>query len=476
MKLFFSKIHCEISNQNYTVMKKNYLIMIILLFAETTINAQQFSSCMNADFEQNNFNNWIAGTGDCCPVNINNSGVVPGRHTIISEAGTDQYSLGYIPFVPPGGGNYTARLGNDNTGAEAEQLTYAISVDSNNSLFIYRYAVVLQDPGHAPSDQPRFSIRVFDQNNNPVNCGTYNVVSGANIPGFINNGGYRIKPWASVGIDLSSYTGQTVTIEFTTADCGLGGHFGYAYLECYCSPFLIASEICPGGKNISNLYAPPGFTSYLWSDGDTTSSIKVSNPLVEKTYYCTLTSVTGCQITLSKVLMPVDFRAAFGSEPFGVTAIKFSDSSYVTAGPAINKWLWNFGDGNISSFQHPFHEYITGGLHRVQLITINEAGCSDTAEKEVSTNYVYYFPNAFTPNADDKNDLFSGIGFGLKEYKIAVFNRFGQLVFTSNDPDASWNGTFRNHPVPQGAYIYIVNITDFFNKTHIIDGMVNVIR
>ena len=94
----------------------------------------------------------------------------------MSAGGNDPYSMGLIPFVPPGSGAHTVRLGNDNVGSEAEQLIYAFTVTPANALFIYRYAVVLEDPGHPPGDQPRFTINVFDQQGIVVPCGTYNVV------------------------------------------------------------------------------------------------------------------------------------------------------------------------------------------------------------------------------------------------------------------------------------------------------------
>ncbi|MBK9637130.1 MAG: hypothetical protein IPO63_04690 [Bacteroidetes bacterium] len=53
-------------------------------------------------------------------------------------------------------------------------------------MFIYRYAVVLEDPSHTVAEQPRFEIRVYDQNGLAVGCGSYNVVASAGIPGFVS--------------------------------------------------------------------------------------------------------------------------------------------------------------------------------------------------------------------------------------------------------------------------------------------------
>ncbi|MEO7082456.1 MAG: hypothetical protein ABIY71_13055, partial [Flavobacteriales bacterium] len=143
----------------------------------------QTSSCPNSGFDGGNFSGWTGGTGYCCPISIGNNVIVAGRHTIMSGPGTDPNTDGAIPVVAPGGGAYSARLGNRNTDAEAERLSYTINVDASNALFVYRYAVVLEDPSHDPSEQPRFEIRMFDQSGASIDCGVYNVYSTSGIPG-----------------------------------------------------------------------------------------------------------------------------------------------------------------------------------------------------------------------------------------------------------------------------------------------------
>jgi gliding motility-associated-like protein len=372
-------------------------LLSLLFFVNTAnINAQQLSSCTNADFEMNNFNNWVGSIGGCCPVSMNTNGIYPGRHTIVSGGGFDPHSLGLIPLVPPGGGSYTVRLGNDNAGSQAEKLSYSFTVTSQTALFIYRYAVVLQDPSHQPSEQPRFSIRVFDQSGNAVSCGTYDVVSSANIPGFMNNGSIRFKPWTTVGIELSNLIGQTLTIEFTTADCGLGAHFGYAYFDCYCSPFQINSDFCPGA-NTTTLYAPPGFTQYLWSTGDTTSTVIINNPVVGTSYSVVMTSVTGCSVTLNTVLTPTNMVANFTTAYACMNGVGFIDSSYVLNGSPVTSWQWNFGDGSTGTGQFPVHTYASPGTYTVQLVTNNNSGCNDTITKTITVFPSPQVAFSFTP-------------------------------------------------------------------------------
>lgn len=455
-------------------MKSKHLL-IGIAFAVTSAYSQQTSTCTNADFELNSFNYWVGQTGHCSPVTMTATGIVSGRQTLISSSGSDPFSMGLIPFTPPGGGNYIARLGNSNTGSEAEQLRYTFDVTQATSLFVYRYAVVLEDPGHSPSDQPRFSISVYDQNGDSIPCGTYNVVASGSIPGFVNNGSYRIKPWTMVAIELSSYIGQSVTIEFTTADCGLGGHFGYAYIECSCSSFELEMEQCVNGNN-TKLTAPSGFDSYHWNNGETTATISVPNPLTETTFTCTLTSVTGCQITLTRIVPAVNFHAAFQTFTSMVTHVNFIDSSYVTEGPAIQQWLWSFGDGIGSTQQNPDHEYALSGIYSVQLIVMSGTGCADTIVKELTLPTSCYFPNAFTPNGDGRNDFFYPASTGAKVFNLIIFNRFGQVVFNTDNPDEKWNGSFKNRIAPEGTYIYKAEMTDFFNKNSMITGTVSLLR
>ncbi len=163
----------------------NFLVIILLaFFSNFNVNAQ-VSSCPNSDFELGSFANWQGKIGNCCPINANTAGIVSGRHTIMTGNGFDPNTGNNIPVVAPGG-LYSARLGNSNSGSEAETLTYSINVSATNSLFIYKYAVVLQDPSHAPSEQPRFEIKVLNSSGTVINptCGQYTVVSGSNIPGF----------------------------------------------------------------------------------------------------------------------------------------------------------------------------------------------------------------------------------------------------------------------------------------------------
>lgn len=369
-----------------------YVIAIILnLHNPDNLQAQTLSSCANADFESGDFTNWQGQIGSCCPVSTNPSGIVHGRHTIMSGTGTDPNTCGHVTVVAPGG-NYSARIGNSEIGAEAEKLSYAITVSPTSALFIYRYAVVLEDPGHPADEQPRFQIRVLDADGHLIDpvCGQYTVVASSDLPGFQTcNGSIVYKDWTTVGLDLSAQMGQTLTIEFATGDCTPGGHFGYAYVDAYCSPLRIDATYCSGSFS-ATLSAPIGF-SYLWSTGETTQEIHVSNPIGGQTYACQMTSVTGCVVNISTVLAVADPVADFAVTNTCFDSAQFSDISFMPGSRAIDTFAWDFGDGTVSSERNPEHVFPAVGTYNVSFSISNGSGCASTVTHLVT---VYPPPNA----------------------------------------------------------------------------------
>jgi gliding motility-associated-like protein len=282
--------------------------------------------------------------------------IVPGRHTIITESTLDPNTCNNLPTIFPGS-DYSIRLGNDSVRSRSESLHYRMTVDPNNPLFIYRYAVVLEDPGHPHEEQPAFELSVLDSNGNLIDrdCGYYRVVSTSNLPGFrdCNNGRVVYKDWASVGIDLSAFANQDLTLVFTTTDCGYGAHYGYAYFEpMQCRPFeLDTSDFCPGES--INLSAPDGF-SYDWSNGATTRGITVNNPVPGDTYTCTLTSLVNytCKITLSYTIPVFQESSVRFEDSFDACSLEFefdaSMSEHFAQGGA-DEYFWDFGNGTSQS-------------------------------------------------------------------------------------------------------------------------------
>ncbi len=168
---------------------------------------------------------------------------------------------------------FALKLGNNVNGAEAERVTYQIDVPANSidASITYRYAVVFQDPGHLVYQQPRFSAKLLDvQTNTYLPCASYEYVSDAALPGFYNStidDSVKCKTWASVFINLSAYAGRTLILEFTTADCTRGAHWGYTYVDVGdCNITADIEYQC--NPSMATLSGPPGFEFYNWWDNN----------------------------------------------------------------------------------------------------------------------------------------------------------------------------------------------------------------
>ena len=348
-------------------------------------------SCTNMNFESGTLNGWIASSGynpqynatGCCPF-------AGGAQTIVSGTGTDP--CGGFPIVAPGG-NFSLKLGDNQVRGKADRIEQTFSVTTANAYFTYKYAVVLEDPGHAPINQPKFVIEMLDQNGNPIPCTYYSVTAGQGIPGFQNSNtcpGVIFKPWSNVSVDLTAYIGQNVTIRFTTYDCALGGHYGYAYIDgdCLAFPQTQPDTICVG--QTKTLCAPPGFLSYVWSgtgvNGNTNQCVTVSNP---GNYAVQTTMFTGCPgpvfyfPLMNRPTPNANFNIGNSNKSCGLT-VSFHNTSSNAGGSTY--WFWNFGDGSSSTAQNPVHTYSASGQYSVTLIVGNSYGCYDTTGMLIDVN------------------------------------------------------------------------------------------
>ncbi len=105
---------------------------------------------------------------------------------------------------------------------------------------------------------------------------------------------------------------------------------------------------------------------------------------------------------------------------------------------------------------------------------------STSNEIEITPPVVYYIPNAFTPNGDGLNDTFGLIGEGITEYTIQIFNRWGNLIFESQDTKNQWDGTYHNEKSEIGVYVYKISAkgpttNGKYKKLIYLDGIVTLV-
>jgi gliding motility-associated-like protein len=162
------------------------------------------------------------------------------------------------------------------------------------------------------------------------------------------------------------------------------------------------------------------------------------------------------------------------TKPVENTPITFVNQS----SPDAVSYIWEFGDGNGSHDTNPVYQYNKTGVYDVYLIATNRTGCTDTVHKQVSAIVIPLFdiPSAFSPNRDGVNDVFLVKGFGIAKFSIKVFNRWGQLMFESNDPAIGWNGAFKGNIQPMDAYAYVINVEFSDGTTATKNGSVTLLR
>jgi gliding motility-associated-like protein len=234
-------------------------------------------------------------------------------------------------------------------------------------------------------------------------------------------------------------------------------------------------QVCRGG-DISLSAAASGGDSlhyaYSWSTGAIGDKIQY---FPAGSGYVKVTLTDGCSLPASDSvyvgLLP-EAHANFSApdtvqeqKPVGIHNLSRNADSYV--------WQWSQG---VSDQKLPQITFDSTGWHRIFLSISNNSGCSDTVSRLV---YVIpkgriYLPNVFTPGNDTLNEVFAPITYGITEYKLTVYNRWGELIYTGTNH--GWNGTFEGAPVQEGIYAYVLEATDMAHDQYYLNGVVEILK
>ena len=225
-------------------------------------------------------------------------------------------------------------------------------------------------------------------------------------------------------------------------------------LELTVSPTVY---LCPGDSTLVSVSASGGFGSYYYywpHSGDTTNQVWVtpfstSNYQVQVSDDCQTFNVSG---SIQVVVVKPDANFTIVSDPV-VENLPISFQNLTTNGYVYE---WYFGDGGYSEDVHPSHTYDEPGIYEVTLVATDSKGCIDsiTLPIQVFKEFYIYIPNAFIPDGDRFNEVFSGSFVGVKEIKIEIYNRWGQEVFSSTDINFEWDGTYKGRRVQNGTYVW----------------------
>ncbi len=212
--------------------------------------------------------------------------------------------------------------------------------------------------------------------------------------------------------------------------------------------------------------------SYLWSNGDVTPT---SNALLANNYSVVITDGNGCTYSANHTI-----QTSMGPTA-NATVYYASDNSaeahFVNQSTDSYAWNWSFGDGDFNNVENPVHIYTQEGEYLVGLVVTDANGCIDSTTIKVVVNpdFQIWIPNAFTPDSDYNNAVFKPKARGCKTegYSMMIFDRWGELIFESNDLETGWNGLYKNEgKMGELIFVYRITIVDLRGLKHQYVGQV----
>ena len=244
--------------------------------------------------------------------------------------------------------------------------------------------------------------------------------------------------------------------------------------------------------NSTSSVATGTIAGWLWDFGDNTSSSSQDAPhcytntgpaTLAFSPTLTVTSDNGCtsMLTISNYIEVFPQPLAQFSVAPQTAAITDPTISIINASEVATIWSWSFGDSQISNAEQPFsHTYADTGSYIITLIASTQDNCADTAYQTVivEPDFLFYIPNAFTPDGDGVNDTFSGKGIFIMDYEMSIFDRWGNLIYKTQNMDSPWDGKANNgsEQAEIDVYVYTVTVTDFKKTKHNYKGIVSLIK
>ncbi len=302
---------------------------------------------------------------------------------------------------------------------------------------------------------------------------------GAQLQGYPGN--YQMQ-WPQLGV---SGTGphlvpitQNMTLQVVVTDQCQQALTGVVVLGLETPPNIVLPPLIGQGCAPLTVQFPTDLTdepvTYDWQLGNGSSSGQVA-PVVTYgagTYTISLTVTTplGCSATAEntgQVIALTPPNVSIGADPWVTDVDNATIAFTALTGTNITGTFWTFGDGGTSSNRDPSHTYGEIGTYPVTLLVVDVNGCSKIAEAQIEITPVYDIeaPNVFTPDPDGggsggynpwdlSNDVFYPFIRYVKDYRMRIFNRWGEIIFESNDIQKGWDGHYRGQLSPQDVYVY----------------------
>ena len=228
-----------------------------------------------------------------------------------------------------------------------------------------------------------------------------------------------------------------------------------------------------GAINITMTGGVPGYT-YQWSNGSTAEDLFNLTP---GNYTVSVTDANGCNgvggFTIFEAI-PMDLELDSIHQIFIGNSVDLT--AMVSGGTGSYTFSWIPDDGTLSCLD--CQTTVASPLANTNyIVTVTDGnGCSVFDNTQVLVNQDIFIPNVFTPNGNGTNDTFKPVVRMAQECTFSIFNRWGELIYSSVDADHGWDGNFHGTPVQVDVYVYHVKVLFYNGIEKVFRGNVTVLR
>ena len=231
-------------------------------------------------------------------------------------------------------------------------------------------------------------------------------------------------------------------------------HAGPDIVICYKDSTTLQATVTNSAIAVTYVWQP----QVIGGIKNATAASTIVKPAATQQYSITVQDGYGCNYTVSDtilVTMQPPVKAFAGNDTI---AVRGMPHQLLAAGGISYTWMPATFLNNIN-IQNPLATILANEM-KYALQVKDAAGCTgyDTILIKVYDGITYYVPNAFSPNGDGLNDVFKPIAVGISTTNFfRIVNRYGQIVFETNQWNKGWDGTYKGVPQAIGNYIWMIN-------------------
>lgn len=364
-----------------------------------------------------------------------------GTATVTASGGTSGYTYAWSPS----GGNQASA---SNLGPN----TYTVTVTDANGCTSTSTVTIVQPPQLVPTST-----------GSTVPCaGSCTGTGVTSATGGTGNLSYAWSPGNMTSTNISGLCAGTYTVTVTDGN----GCTSTDTIQVTQPPAILASTSvldasCNQANGSATVTASNGNTPYTYSWSPSGGTGATGTALGAGTYTVTVTDATGCTTTATAVIIDNSPTATISPT---VTIIAGNNTQITGGGGGSYSWS---PTNNLSCTTCP-NPTANPTVTTQYCVTVTDAnGCTDSQCMTVIVEYPcpiddnFGAPNAFSPNKDGKNDIFivQGMGLCFKDFVLTVYDRWGEKVFETTNPNTGWDGTYKGKNLDPGVYVYYITTT-----------------